>query len=498
MAISTSLEPLPAGQFGYLQAQHLLNRAGFGGTPQQVLQLQELGLDKAVDLLVNYPAIDTSNLPRPEYDPDIIRPATPEERAMAVKARREGDQATLDRLMAERLERQAADRRQMRELERWWLAKMIQTPRPLEEKLVLLWHGHFAANHRTVGDSYLMLQQNAMFRQHACGSFANLAAGIVRDPAMLVFLNNTQNRRQRPNENLARELMELFTLGEGQYSEQDIKEGARALTGYFVDDNDFVFRRGQHDDGPKKILGRTGTFDGDEFVNILLRHPACPRFIAYKLYRHFVLDLSDGVRSTPEAAAVIERMARDLAAGGYQIAPVLRKLFKSRHFYDPAVMGRKVKTPAELVVGVVRTLGAPVRDVGMLADAMAAMGQKLFDPPSVAGWDYGKAWINTSTLFTRQNICTYVITGKLPFEDGWSRERIGFDPRTLIEHLTNPMPEAIVDHLIASLLGSAAVGGAERRQQLVQFMRQRSDPTSEDALIALLLLITTLPEYQLC
>jgi len=494
MGIDTTLGSILPSQFGYREARHLLLRAGFGGTPRQITTLVRMGLDDAVDHLVDYGEVSIHDLEPFEGDEDIIRPLTPEERMAYRKARQEEDQEKLDEFRRKRLRRLADDRRQMADAERWWLARMIETPRPLQEKLTLLWHGHFASNHRTVRDSYMMLQQNELFRSHANGNFADLVYGIIRDPAMLKFLNNNSNNRHRPNENLARELMELFTLGEGNYSERDIKEGARALTGYSIDDDDFEFREYWHDKQSKTILGARGNFDGEDFATILLRRRECAQFVAWKLYRFFVLDLDGGV--TPSAKRMIETIANQLMRQKYEMAPVLKALFKSRHFYDESVVGNKIKSPAELVVGLVRSLGVPPRDIGVLAEAMGMMGQKLFDPPSVAGWDGGRAWINTSTLFVRQNLATYLITGKTPKDQNWERSDVAYDPMPLIEDLHAQTPNAVVDHLVGSLLAAPPPDAV--REQLRTFLRDRGSTVTPDRLIAMLLLITAAPEYQLC
>jgi uncharacterized protein (DUF1800 family) len=342
-----------------------------------------------------------------------------------------------------------------------------------------------------------MQQQNEMFRAHANGSFADLARGIVRDPAMIRFLNNDRNNRRRPNENLARELMELFTLGEGYYSEDDIKEGARALTGYHVDDNDFRFARFAHDPDDKTILGQTDDFDGDSFVDLLLNQQACSRFIALKLYRHFVADVSDDWDLVPAAnRAVVEAMAEQLRDNGYQIAPVLTRLFSSQHFYDPQIVGNKIKSPVQAVVGTARSLGTPTRNRRSLTQALSAMGQDLFEPPSVAGWEGGRSWINTSTLFIRQNTSVYQITGSSPNRD-FRKDDMGYDPMPLLEGVTDKTsPQQVADHLIDALLGEHLP--PIRREPLVRFMQQRSSGVTPDSVVGLLLLITAMPEYQLC
>lgn len=492
--MDTTLTPISSAAFGPAQARHLLLRAGFGASPDQITKLVKAGPQKAVQSLLDP---SSSQDVVADIDPDVIRPQTAEEREIFIKARRENDEAARSEVRRRLNERRAQDRRMLGDLRRWWVELMVQTPAVLRENLVLLWHSHFASRHRNVRDSYLMYQQNQMFREHAAGSFADLARAVVHDPAMLKFLNNDQNNKRKPNENLAREFMELFTLGEGNYSEKDIKQGARALTGYHVDDNDFVFNDRRHDGSKKTVLGKAGKFDGDDFVDVLLDQPACPRYIALKLYRHFVADVSDQLDEVPGSnKAVIQRIASMLRKNGYQIAPVLKTLFISKHFYDPAIVGKKIKSPAQLVVGTVHALNTPARSLGTLSDGMRAMGQELFDPPSVAGWDGGRSWINTSTLFTRQNLCTYLITGKDPRKKNWKRNQAAYDPMPLLAGLDSREPEPVVDHLVDLMLGDHTP--AARREPLVTFMKGRDKGVTPDSMIALLTLITAMPEYQLC
>ncbi len=498
MAIDFSLQPLPASNFGFKQARHLLARAGLGGSADQVQALVDRGLEGAVDLLVNYEQIDASSLPAFDVDPDIMHPPTPEERERIRQARQRGDTSIEDQIRAERNRRDAMDRGQQHRLEQWWLGRMISTGRPLEENLVLLWHDHFASHYRNVRDSYLMYQQNEFFRRSASSSFADLARGIVHDPAMLIFLNNNNSNRRKPNENLARELMELFTLGVGHYTEQDIKEGARALTGFSVDDNDFIFRRGNHDDGEKTILGQKGKHDGDAFVNLLLQRDDCPRFVAHKLYNHFVADLDDLPADRYEPA--VNQLAALVHQHDYQLKPVLQTLFSSRHFYDPAVIGNKIKNPVQLLVGTLRTLRTPVRDLSVLTSALEMMGQELFSPPSVAGWDEGRAWINTSTLYVRQNTTVYLLTGKLPYSDGWRSSDINYDPLPLVADLPVQTPQTVADHLLKTLI--AVEVSPTRKKQLVQTLEEAVERDGRGlkagTVLGALLLITAMPEYQLC
>ena len=496
MAPNLSLLPLPENRFDRACARHLLWRVGFGGTPEEVNELAALGREKAVKRLVDYASGPAAQPPALEIDPDILRVPTPQEQQRYKKARRSGDQDFLDARRRAGLAARRQDRKVFGKLKAWWFARIVQTPRPAEERLVLLWHGHFASSYRSVRDAYLMQVQNEFFRRHASGSFADLARGIVRDPAMLKYLNNNQNNKKKPNENLARELMELFTLGVGRYTEQDIKQGARALTGYTFTDNDFVFRDNNHDDGIKKILGRTGNFDGDSFVELLLRQEACSKFVALKLYDHFVADVGDVYEAVPgPQRRVIDLMAKRLRRDNYRLKPVLTQLFSSQHFYDASVIGKKIKDPVQLVVGTVRALGAPVRDERVIDKAMHSMGQKLFEPPTVDGWDGGRLWINTSTLFVRQNVTTYLLSGKRPDKKKNIPHNI-YDPQALIAGLEDRSAAAVVDHLIDHAVGPHVPSA--RREPLHRFFQERGGPTHNPNLVALLCLITAMPEYQLC
>lgn len=492
MAVNSSLERLVDKEFGYKQARHLLNRAGFGGPRWQVEALVRMGLEKSVDLLVDYQDAPEPDVGDAGIDADYIRPPTREELIQIRDARRNQDQAAIARYQGEQQRRQRMDRGQLTEMRRWWLARMISTARPLEEKLTLFWHGHFASNYRSVRDSYLLFRQNELFREHANGNFATLAGRIVRDPAMLKFLNNDRNNKARPNENLARELMELFTLGEGNYTERDIKQGARALTGYTVRDNDFAFARRNHDMDDKTIFGKTGDYDGDDFVALCLQQPSCASYITGKLYAYFVSDLPNGMDEN--AKSVVEQLAGQFVSENHELKPMLKTLFKSRHFYDDQIIGNMIKSPAQLVAGSVRILQTPVRDLNVLLDGMNLMGQQLFEPPTVAGWDGGRAWINTSTLFVRQNLATFLITGRLP--NGAQVVEKPYDPLTVAEALEGATADEGAKVLIDALL--ACDVHAERTTELRSLLSQSSDKLTAESVRDGLLLTTTMPEYQLC
>lgn len=499
--VSSTMTPLPAGRFGFEEARHLLWRAGFGGTPEQIHTLAQWGLEKAVDHLVNYSSVPYEAVREGTFDRNIMRPPSADEREMLAKARRANDEDAVARFRARRQEAERDDREQMRKVQHWWLTRMIETPRPLEEKMTLFWHGHFATSYRTIENSYHMFLQNQLFREHAVGDFRKLLFGIIRDPAMLAYLDNNDSRKGRPNENLARELMELFSLGVGNYSEQDIKEGARCLTGYTFRDDAFVFEKENHDDGKKSLLGRSGTFDGDDFVTAILEQRACSQYMATKLYRYFVADYPSG-REEMDAAAksVIRDLASSLLRSKYELRPVLTRLFTSEHFYERAVMHEMIKSPVELVVGAVRSLNTPVRELGVLVAAVGAMGQNLFYPPSVKGWDGGRSWINTSTLFIRQNILCYLLTGKLPVGyDALSKDE-PYDPAPLLAQLqrmdgADKDPDRVVEYVLRFAIGDQT---DRNRGTLRDFIRQHGDRVTPQVVTGLLLLVTAMPEYQLC
>jgi uncharacterized protein (DUF1800 family) len=504
--LSSSLTPIRAANFGYEQARHLLWRAGFGGTPQQIQTLASWGPERAVDYLLNVDAVTEEPTPGELFDKDIMRPPTDEERRAQQAAARAQDEDSLARIRLMRQQREQQDRRQIGEVQKWWLRKLVQTGRPLQEKMALFYHGHFATNYRTIENSYHMFMQNELFRRHAVGNIGELLFQIIRDPAMIAYLDNNDSRKGRANENLARELMELFSLGIGNYGEKDIKEGARALTGYTFVDDAFTFQKNNHDGGPKTILGKSGAMDGDDFVKAILEQPACPRFFARKLYAFFVAELPPAERADdndldPAQRSVIRSLAQTLAANKYELKPMLRRMFLSEHFYEPRVMGEQIKSPVQLVVGAIRSLNTPARDLALLNDALDLMGQNLLYPPSVKGWDGGRSWINTSTVFVRQNIMAYLLTGKKPQGYDATADILKYDATTLLDELrkANPGaendPAAVTDYLLRLTLGGTP---SHARETLLGFVQGHSGAIENDHLVAMLLLITAMPEYQLC
>ncbi len=500
--INTSLQALGAKQFGFDEARHLLWRAGFGGTPEQINLLASWGPEKSVDYLVDFQQVKVEPVRDDLFSKDIIRDPNDEERMAYRDAQRNRDENRLAELRLRRQQAEQDDREQARQMQRWWLKRMIETPRPLEEKMTLFWHGHFATSYRTIEDSYHMFRQNQLFRLHAVGSYAELMHQIIRDPAMLRYLDNNNSRKGKPNENLARELMELFSLGLGNYTEQDIKEGARALTGYTYKGDDFTFDQRNHDGGAKTILGARGTLDGDEFVKAILDQPACAKFICTKLYRYFVHDYPSGdARKDAAAKKVIDDLASTFRSRGYEVAPVLKRLFLSQHFYDPAVRGEQIKSPVQLVVGAVRSLNTPVRDLAAVLSGLRFMGQDILFPPSVKGWDGGRAWINTATMFIRQNMLVFMLTGRRPQGSDALADSEKWDAQALVQQikaafptLTGDTPAEVLNGVLRFALGRT---DPHARDVLEKYLADQNNQLTPETLTELMLLITATPEYQL-
>lgn len=410
-AWATDLSPIAVSDWNDDRAAHLLERAGFGGTPEEVARLAAMTPAQAVDALVDYETIDDRDQP-PFEESGIWDPGMdpfPPSRAEAVRIARERGEGLGEKVLPEGTQRRlqpvvdkffyalAANNIEAQRLGLWWANRMQTSKRPLEEKLTLFWHGHFATGQNKVRDYRKMLRQNQMFRRHASGSFRDLLVGVLKNPAMLVYLDNGENIKEHPNENFARELLELFTMGVGNYSERDVREGARAFTGWTNDVLEFKFDAAQHDFDSKTFLGRTGTFDGEEIIDIILAQPVTGQFVAGKVYRYFVReDLADSVRS---------ELGRTFRESGYRMKPLLKRMFLSKDFYSAASYATQIKSPVHLLVSTYKKLG--LREVPTIPDfgrSTGGLGQVLFDPPNVAGWAGGRTWITPATLLQRGNL----------------------------------------------------------------------------------------------
>jgi uncharacterized protein (DUF1800 family) len=357
-------EPIP---WDARHAEHLLNRAGFGGDSATVARAVEVGLEATLEELLAFdPWLAEPFYARKRFDPiPAAERQTPEARKLRARQR-------------------AEDSEQRDDFGRWWLGRMVRGEAPLVERMTLFWHGHFTSSFREVKSSYELIQQNQTFREHALGSFRDLLAEMIRDPALLIYLDNDENRKGKPNENFARELLELFTLGEGNYTEEDVREVARAFTGWGVRQGQFRLNAKQHDRGRKTVLGRSGRLDGQDVADIVLGKEQCARYLAGELLAYF-----EGVTPEPER---VERYARTLFEDDYRIDHLLARLFRDPEFYRDEVLGTRIASPVDYLVGTVRRLGLDVPAESVFL-AASLLGERLFAPPSVQGWEGGVAWV---------------------------------------------------------------------------------------------------------
>ena len=433
---------------------HLLRRATLGPTYLEVARASEAGLAATLDSLVS----------------QIDRPPTRQEMMAAAIG--------------------GAFLRDARTLRAGWMLRMLSAPSSLREKLTLFWHGHFATAIAKVGDPALMARQVDVLREMALGSFRDMVLEMSRDPAMLIWLDNALNVKGAPNENFARELMELFTLGIGHYSERDVQEVARAFTGWTLDGRSFRFDPSKHDDGEKTVLGRSGRLDGKDVVDHICSLPRTPRFIAWKLWSFFV--------GTEPAEEDLAAMSGAYFDSGTQVGPMLKAMFRSPRFFEPAAVGTRVKGPVEFVVGLVRSLEAPA-DGQVYADAAASIGQDLYNPPDVNGWPGGEQWISTYTLLERIRLVRRLVG------QGRDDHVCGLDIRKVISENLISENEELVDHMLLRFLHRRPAGPL--RRTLLEFLAAgvRGRPTvrlgdaeRQEKIRGLIRLILCSQEYQLC
>ena len=446
--LAGALEPY-AGPWGVRQAAHLYRRAGFGGSPDDVARAASAGVHAAVDAFVHFAS--ASSLPaQPQLVAD--RP-DPGQRKMFLAAAQTGAAAPAmqdDTLLNARKALGRARRDNTIAMETWFLDRMIASPAQLQEKMTLFWHGHFTSAYQKGVPAQAMTDQNNLFRANALGNVRELTLKVSQDPAMLRYLDNIQNVKAHPNENYARELMELFTLGIGNYTETDVRESARAFTGWSVD-RDYAFRDfpARHDDGSKTFLGRTGNFSGHDIVEIIFAQPAASRWFAKKLLNFFVYN-------DPEPG-LIDAVAALIRKNDFNLQPVMSTVLRSNVFFGNRAYRALVKSPVQFVVGSYQLFGIGQSDLVALG-ALRRMGQILFYPPNVKGWDGGAAWLNSQTLLTRENFASSLMAkmGDAP----WIRRDVqSMDPasvsRSLIATiLQGDVSPASTAHLAAYLSGS--------------------------------------------
>jgi uncharacterized protein (DUF1800 family) len=401
--------PAAPDEWTIFEAAHLLRRAGFGGSPDEIKVFHSLGRKKAVEALL-MPEEPLNAFPLPAWADPGSAAAEMRERAMEQRAMRE-ETRDMTPEQADRTRRQFNQQRQREARARsiegqgWWFKRMLKTKAPLREKMVLFWHDHFATSFQKVRQPVLLMQQNELLRRHATGSFKELTHAIVKDPAMMLYLDTQNSKKGKPNENFAREVMELFTMGEGNYSEQDIKEAARAFTGYQLKrlTGTVSHNKRQSDTGEKTIFGRKGRYDGAGVVDLIFEQSATSRLIPRKLWEYFVAE------NPPQDG--VEVLAKSFRDADFKVEPLLREIFLSKAFYSGTVMRDQIKSPIQYLVQMLKELELSDAPNAYLLNAQQQLGQVLFMPPNVAGWDWGKAWINTNTLLSRYNVAGFITKG---------------------------------------------------------------------------------------
>lgn len=373
-----------------LHHQHLLWRAGFGPLPEEIPQHQQVNLKTSLKALFKASEVKPTTL---AVAADFIQGL-----GMGVTEAGRLQQPALSD--AQRKQIRVQSREALKNLNLLWLGEMINSKQQLREKMALFWHGHFASRNLNI-----LYQQQLLdiIRRNALGNFGTLLTEVSKSAAMINFLNNNQNRKGHPNENFARELMELFTIGRGNYTETDVKEAARAFTGWGAALNgSFVFRTTLHDKGSKTILGKTGNFQGEEVLQLLLAKPETARFITRKLYRFLVNEVVNEDR--------LQWLATRFYQSNYSISSLLEDILSSNWFYAAENLGNRIKSPVELLVGIQRALPLTWQRPEVQLQLQRLLGQVLFYPPNVAGWPGGKNWIDSSTLMLRMRLPQLLFT----------------------------------------------------------------------------------------
>jgi len=456
--------------------QHLYWRAGFGLSPQQLQKKEKQKLDKVVkDLFKDAKKIRAVKLPYyniPSKE-EFKALSKPERKAKIKEVQKLTSKVNLN-----------------------WVRQMLSDDySPLQEKMTLFWHGHFACESKRFDHAG---RQINTIRQYALGNFRDLILAVSKDASMIAYLNNQQNKKKKPNENYARELMELFTIGRGNYTEQDIKEAARAFTGWFSDrlTGDFKFTDRQHDFGKKTFMGKTGAWDGDDIVDIILERKETAQFIATKVYRYFVNEVVNKKQ--------VEVLANAFYKSNYNIETMMQTLFESEWFYDSENIGTKIKSPVELLVGMAKTLNLTFGNDKAVLFPQHALGQVLFRPPNVAGWPGGKTWIDNSTLMLRMNFAAMI----------FKKTELTYELKNQPEREKNRRLKKleITGDITALSNAFEKTKEAELGQQLCDYILQtpfnlkgsfieeyaKQATAKEDKVKAYALGLMSLPEYQMC
>ena len=440
------------------RASHLLRRAGFGGTLAQIEEFSKLSREEAADRLINYESADNSALD------EIITKAN-----FNLFAGRQAD------------------------ITRWWMTRMVYTARPLEERMTLIWHGLLTSQMSKIGLTMtkLMWMQNELYRKYALPTYDDLIKAVSRDGAMLIYLDNNVSTNRQPNENYARELMELFTLGVGNYTEDDVRESARAFTGWRIlpratgntdlatYNPQFTLVARDHDNGQKTFLGQTGNFGGDDIIDIIMKQPAAGRFITTRLFTEFA-----NFNPEPET---IGRLVGVWDSSGHDIKAIVRAILVSDEFYSEASYRGLVRSPVEFMVGAMRGLELKPTAQGIRPVAnklIQGMGQVLFEPPNVAGWPGGSAWLSSGTFFARVNFLDQFLMSAPPRDA----------PAQVLPALANASTAEDTVTAALSVFVDNNVPDATR-QAIIEHAKTISNPSDRAAAVAYLVLAS--PEYQL-
>lgn len=436
------------------QIAHLLRRAGFGATIGELEQARREGYEATLERLLAF-----------ESTPDEV----------------EGDLADVEDGLL--------DLKSIEDVRIAWIYRMARTKRPLQERMTLFWHNHFATGAGKVDQAPYMHNQVALFRRYAAGNFRSLLVEVSKDPAMLIWLDGRANRKGLPNENYGRELMELFTIGIGNYTEKDVKDVARSFTGWNLREGVFFFDAKQHDAGEKTVLGKTGKLDGTDVIDILAAHPATAKRLSEKLCREFIAPEPD--------PATVEALSAEYFRSGYDVRAMLRVLFMSRAFLADSAQWARIKSPAELVIGALRAMPSLI-PVKYLPLNLRRMGQDLLAPPTVKGWDGDKAWLTTTTVINRFNFARDLAPGYN------NQPSAALAPKQLIADFGIDSAEKLVDHMLQRF-GPLEVS-AEAKAKLVEYVKAPEQakgpvfpaPQAWDGKVrGVAHLVMALPEFQL-
>jgi uncharacterized protein (DUF1800 family) len=452
--------PTPDNPWDSRKVGHLYRRAGFGATKAELDAGVKAGHEKTLDLVLNG---------RPDSE-DFT--------------------STSDFMASDRSIPSGAPQNR---LSAWWLDRMLKTAYPLHEKMTLFWHNHFATSNNTVRNARYMLGQYRLIQKDALGCFRDMLIGMGTDAAMMVYLNTAGSTKGNPNENYARELMELFSLGIGNYTEKDVREAAKAFTGYEIKNDKCALNPRQHDMGEKTFLGKTGKFKGEDIAQICLDQPACPRFIVRKLYRYLISE------SDKPADEVIDPLAEQYRESDFNTSKLVATMLRSNLFFSHQAYRAKIKSPVEFAIGIVRGLEGTAGTLP-LAEVLEGLGQVLFAPPSVKGWDGGQAWLNAQTLLGRNNLALALTsTEDIRFGDRC-------DPARVLARAEVKTDAGVVQYFLDLFLQGDVPEAT--REKLLDYLKKAKDVkypvywTADDIanhrLRAVAHLVLTLPEFQLC